>query len=221
MADEQAPIGLLGGTFDPIHFGHLRCGLELYEALGLAEVRFIPVRQPPHRDVPAAGPEQRLAMVSAAVEDVDGLAVDARELRREGPSYTVDTLHSFRDELGGFPLCLILGADAFAGLPGWHRWREIPDLAHIIVARRPGWSGEMPDELSELLEARRAEGPEELRREPAGRILFWTVTRLEISSTAIRRGVARGLSPRFLVPDRVCGLIGELGLYRKREGAAR
>lgn len=213
-----APIGLLGGTFDPVHFGHLRCGLELYQELGLAGVFFVPARQPPHRGMPAAAARQRLAMVEAAVEGAEGLSVDARELQREGPSYTLDTLAAYREEIDQQPLCLIMGADAFLGLPQWHRWREILELAHVIVARRPGWETDVPRELGGELAARQIGDPAELQSAPAGRILPWAVTQLEISSTRIRQAVAAGRSPRYLVPDAVCEMIRREGLYRQSAG---
>lgn len=131
-------IGLLGGTFDPVHHGHLRIALEAKEALGLTEVRFIPCRQPPHRGDASATAQQRLDLLRLACGDMPGFAVDTRELERPGPSYMVDTLASLRAERGDEPLCLILGWDAFLGLPGWHRWQNLLDYAHLAVVQRPG-----------------------------------------------------------------------------------
>lgn len=209
----QQPIGVFGGTFDPVHVGHLRTAHELMTALGLAEVRFVPCRLPPHRP-PAVAPEAlRLRMLEAALDGLPGFRVDGRELRRPGLSYMVDTLTSLREEVGERPLCLLLGLDAFLGLPTWHRWREIPDLAHIVVARRPGVAQPMDGEAGDLLRSRAANSPADLAREPAGRVLVRDVTQLEISSSAIRALVAGGGDPRFLVPDAVLELIAKTHIY--------
>ncbi|MCG5500647.1 nicotinate-nucleotide adenylyltransferase [Ectothiorhodospira lacustris] len=206
-------IGILGGTFDPIHFGHLRPALEIQEHLGLDELRFIPCGLPPHRRRPEADVSHRLAMVEQAVALHPGFSVDRRELERDGPSYSVDTLESLRRELGAaVPLCLILGMDAFAGLSSWHRWQDLSSLAHLVVAHRPG--SDEPAALEDRAAARRAENPADLRAAPAGRILCVPVTQLDISATAIRDRVARGGSPRFLLPEPVLTYIHRHGLYR-------
>ena len=133
------PIGIFGGTFDPIHYGHLRTAFELLQALRLTEVRFMPAGNPPHRESPVANAEVRLQMVMAATEGQHGFLVDDREIRREGPSYSVDTLATLRAEHPDRSLCLIVGMDAFLGLPKWYQWREILQLSHVVVAHRPGW----------------------------------------------------------------------------------
>ncbi len=209
----QQPIGVFGGTFDPVHVGHLRTAHELMTALGLAEVRFVPCRLPPHRP-PAVAPEAlRLRMLEAALEGLPGFRVDGRELRRPGLSYMVDTLSSLREESGDRPLCLLLGLDAFLGLPTWHRWRDIPDLAHIVVARRPGVGLPMDGEAGQLLQSRATASASDLASAPAGRVLLRDVTQLEISSSAIRALVAGGGDPRFLVPDAVLELIAKTHIY--------
>ncbi len=208
------PIGILGGTFDPVHFGHLRPALESLESLGLAEVRLIPCGQPPHRSPPRAAAAERLAMLELALAGQPGLRVDVRELERPGPSYMVDTLASLRAELGATPLCLLLGSDAFLGLPGWHRWQELAQLAHLVVMHRPGWElSAVPAPLAQLLEANRVQNPAALAAQPAGAILFQPVTQLEISATAIRDTIAAGRSPRYLLPEAVWERIRAHGLY--------
>lgn len=209
----QQPIGIFGGTFDPIHVGHLRTAHELLTGLDLAEVRFIPSRLPPHRPPTVAPEALRLRMLEAALEGLPGFRVDNRELLRPGPSFMVDTLASLRAEVGTRPLCLLLGLDAFLGLPTWDRWRELPDLAHMVVARRPGFTQHIEGELGELLRSRASTDRHELARLPAGRVLMLDVTQLEISSSAIRDLVAAGGDPRFLVPDAVRNLIAKTHIY--------
>ncbi|MBT8445327.1 MAG: nicotinate-nucleotide adenylyltransferase [Gammaproteobacteria bacterium] len=209
----MTPIGILGGTFDPVHYGHLRTAMELRECLGFAEVRFVPCRIPPHDKAPVAPVDLRVAMLAAAIEDTAGFFIDDRELHREGPSYSVDTLTSMRQDLPDRPLCLIVGMDAFAGLTSWHRWQELLSLAHIIVAHRPGAASLYDDALQALLDRRRSCDPADLGREPFGRILLHSVTQLDISSSAIREGVARGESQNFLLPDRVVEMIESSGCY--------
>jgi nicotinate-nucleotide adenylyltransferase len=214
-------IGLFGGAFDPIHFGHLRAALEVREALGLTEVRLLPLNVAVHREQPAADGALRLRMVQAAIAGVPGLVADDRELRRSGCSYTVDTLTDFRAELGpGAPLCLLVGGDAFNGFLEWHRPRDILTLAHIAVMRRPGSVLPRDAELREELERRRTERPADLHAAPAGRIWLQSVTQLDISSTRIRRALASGASPRFLLPDAVLDLAEAAGCYAGPAGPA-
>ena len=209
----QQTIGIFGGTFDPIHLGHLRTAHELMTGLDLAEVRFVPSRLPPHRPPTVAPEALRLRMLEAALEGLPGFRVDGRELLRPGPSFMVDTLASLRAELGMRPLCLLLGLDAFLGVPTWDRWRELPELAHIVVARRPGFPGQIDGEAGELLRARTSTDRRELARSPAGRVLIQDVTQLEISSSAIRSLVAAGGDARFLVPDAVRDLMVKTHIY--------
>lgn len=216
MSGIAQPVGLLGGTFDPIHNGHLRIALEVLEGQRLAELRWLPCRLPPHRDSPVASPEQRLAMLRQAILGQTGFRIDDRELRREGPSYTVDTLQSLRAELPTTPLCLLIGQDAFAELHRWNRWRQLFELAHLIVLARPGASLELAPVLRAQLERRRLRGGAGLRQTIAGGVLFQDVTQLEISATGIRRLLACGRSPRYLLPDSVYTYIRQHGLYRTR-----
>ncbi len=209
------PIGILGGTFDPIHHGHLRPALELLDALELAEVRFVPCRIPTHRDTPSVTAEQRLALVRLATVGQAGFVTDDRELRREGPSYMVDTLTSLRGDFDAdTPLCLLVGADAFRELHTWHRWRELTHLAHIVVMRRPGVLRPLPPALEEFVAPRMLHDARALRQKPAGGILFQPVTQLDISATQIRTLLARGQSPRYLLPEAVLATIHDRALYR-------
>lgn len=206
-------IGVFGGTFDPVHFGHLRPALELLQGLGLDQVRMIPCRQPPHREEPHATPEQRLEMLRLALAGVAGLVVDEREIEREGPSYMVDTLRSLREELGQTPLCLLLGSDAFAGLEGWHRWRELLQLAHIVIARRPGEELSLTGALAQIHQKHLVSDVQRLRSAPAGCLTHYAVTQLDISATRIRELVAAGESADFLLPAEVLRFIRRQGLY--------
>jgi nicotinate-nucleotide adenylyltransferase len=211
-------IGILGGTFDPIHFGHLRPVLDIHQALGLDEVRMLPCRIPPHRNTPYATPEQRLTMLRLAVHGEQALSVDERELRRDGPSYMVDTLFSFRAEMGNErPLALLIGMDALQGLDSWHRWQELTDLCHLIVATRPGWKPPRSGKVASLVRRRQVEEVEALHVQPAGKLLFCPVTQLDISASRIRTLVAAGRSPRYLLPAAVLEYIQLAGLYQQRK----
>ena len=207
------PIGIFGGTFDPIHYGHLRTAFELVEALRLTELRFMLCGVPPHREAPVASAEDRLAMVRAATEAQHGFVVDDREIRREGPSYSVDTLSELRAEFPDRSLCLIVGMDVFLSLPKWYQWREILHLAHVVVAHRPGWRAPGLGPLGELLADRGTARVGELHDSLAGSIFIHAVTQLEISSSGIRTLVAGGADPRFLMPDAVRQLIADTGCY--------
>ncbi|MBM4222009.1 MAG: nicotinate-nucleotide adenylyltransferase [Gammaproteobacteria bacterium] len=215
MVGRPAPVGLLGGSFDPVHVGHLRTAWELLTDLKLAELRFIPSRVPPHRAAAIAPAALRQRMLEAAVAGQPGFVVDDCELRRAGPSYTVDTLTGLRASQPQQPLVLILGMDAFLGLPGWHRWREIPALAHIVVVQRPGWERQFDGELGQLYADRQLQEPAALAATPAGGILLRQVTQLEIASSSIRALVAAGGDPRYLVPDPVRELIQANGIYQR------
>jgi nicotinate-nucleotide adenylyltransferase len=211
-----APIGVLGGMFDPVHIGHLRTALEVLTSCRLSAVRFVPCGAPPHRAAPVAAALLRLQMLRSALAGEPRFALDERELNRAGPSYTVDTLASLRADLGDAPLCLVLGADAFLGLPEWHRWQELMELAHLIVAHRPGWSLPASGAMASIMAQQRASGPAALRDRPAGLILTQSVTQLEVSSSAVRDLIASGGDPRFLVPDSVRDIILSSGCYSGR-----
>lgn len=207
------PIGILGGMFDPIHYGHLRTAFELLQTLDFEEVRFVPCGDPPHRDGAFAPAALRLDMVRLATRDEPRFVVDDRELRRDGPSYSIDTLASLREEFPDRSLCLITGMDAFLGLPTWHRWGEILDFAHIVVAHRPGWQAPDQGALGELLGRRRTRSVDDLRGRSHGSVHIHAVTQLEIASTGIRSLVADGYDPRYLMPDAVREVIMESSCY--------
>lgn len=209
-------LGVLGGTFDPVHHGHLRLAVEMREALGLDEVRLVPAREPPHRAAPHAAAEDRLAMLEAAVTGSSALTVDRRELDRPGPSYTVDTLASMRRELGSASLWLCLGMDAFRALDTWHRWRDLPGLAHLAVARRPGGHPPHDGPVADLLRERRIRSPGQARGRASGAILVLDLPPLDISATRIRSLVSAGRDPRWLLPDGVLAVIRQRGLYLAR-----
>lgn len=216
----RAPVGILGGTFDPIHLGHLRLAIEAAESCDLAEVRLIPAGTPPHRAPPLADARQRLEMVRLAAAGCARLTVDEREVSKSAPCYTVDTLAELRAELGAErPLALIVGMDQFLDLATWHRWRELFSFAHLVVAERPSFGVERKPEgpLAGEHTARLAEDPRALRAAPAGAIVRIAITALEISASAIRARLAAGRSARYLLPDPVLDYIQANRLYSGEE----
>jgi len=209
----MSPIGIFGGTFDPIHYGHLRSAFEMMQVLRLSEVRFFPSGDPPHRGGTYATAQVRLEMVRAATSGQPGFVVDDREMRRDGPSYTIDTLVSLRKEHPDASLGLIIGMDAFLGLTSWYRWDELLDLAHIIVAHRPGWRAPDMGALGDIIDRHGTHHIDDLHDNSHGQIHIHAVTQLEISSTEIRDIVAAGRDPRFLMPDVVRDIIADNHCY--------
>jgi nicotinate-nucleotide adenylyltransferase len=207
-------IGIFGGTFDPVHIGHLRSALEVAEFMALDELRLVPSARPPHREAPQVSAQDRLAMVELAVAGLPPLRVDDRELKRDKPSYSIDTLESLRSELAADDqLFLLIGWDAFCGLPTWHRWSELLEHCHILVLQRPDADSEAPETLRNLLAARSISDPLAMEG-PAGQISFIWQTPLAVSATQIRTLLASGKSVRFLLPDAVLTYIHAHGLYR-------
>jgi nicotinate-nucleotide adenylyltransferase len=190
------PVVIFGGTFDPVHIGHLRVALEAAEFLD-AHVRLMPANKPPHRAPPVANPKQRAAMLELAVAGQKNLSVDARELRRGGSSYTLDTC-----------------ADAFAALPTWHRWRELFALAHFVVLSRPGHDTTLSADLVAEIAARRTDAAADVKHGAAGKVIRLAVTQLEISASDIRHRLARGRDVRWLVPDALLAKPSTLAPYR-------
>jgi len=203
-------LGIYGGTFNPVHYGHLRTALEVGEAFALETVALVPCHLPPHRDAPDVSSEQRLRMLEIAIADTPGLTVDRRELDRGGPSYMVDTLASLRVEHPEVALLLFIGADAFAGLERWHRWQALFDHAHLVVMTRPGHPvPAMPPWLAQRHVGHR----QALNEQGSGLLYFQAVTALDISATAIRGLIAAGRNPKFLLPDGVIDFIRQHHLY--------
>ena len=209
----RSAIGIVGGTFDPVHFGHLRAALEVREKLALDDFRLLPAGTPPHRPGTQAPAVHRLAMLQLAVEGVPGFSVDDREIRRDGNSYMVDTLEEIRRGAGDVPLLLLIGQDSANTLDSWHEWEKIFDLAHLVIMRRPesrlSWTGE----LREQMQRRIVREPKRLKEQAAGLVLPLGITQLAISSTDIRRRLRAGHSPRFLLPGAVLSYIRKNRLY--------
>ena len=212
------PIGILGGTFDPIHYGHLRLAEEMLELANLRQIRFIPTGMPPHREAPQVSAQHRSAMVRMAIADQPAFVLDDREVRQTAPCYTVNTLRELRVELGAAqPLCLLMGGDAFLQLYTWYEWEQLFDLAHIVVGYRPGFT------LEERIHSatvrlrqhyqQRLCAAEILSQRPSGGIAELAIPKLEISATDIRRRVAEQRTVRYLLPNAVANYIHQHHLY--------
>lgn len=204
-------IGIFGGTFDPIHYGHLRSALEVKDIFQLTEVRLLPSATPPHRSQPAASALMRTAMLALAIANQPGLVLDTREIDRPGTSYMIDTLRSLRHDYPDQPLLLFIGLDAFNQLHTWHQWQALFTVAHIVVLTRPGFS---LMQLDDFFTARLAAHRSELAKLPAGKLYFQAVTQLDISATAIRNLIARQQNPGYLLPDAVIAYIKQHQLYQ-------
>jgi len=206
--------GVFGGTFDPVHIGHLRTALELKSRLQMSCMRLVPCSITPHRAQPVTAAHHRLAMLQAAVAGEPGLVADDLELKRSGPSYSIDTLRKIRAEIGDTePLYLCIGMDSLGTLPEWHCWQQLIDLAHIVVAGRPGWQLPSSAQMRSWIAAHRVRGLEDLCQFAAGKLLLLELTLLPVSSTQIRAALASGQSVRYLVPDPVLRYVEENGLY--------
>lgn len=210
---------LVGGTFNPVHFGHLRSALELAEALSAPKVHLLPCHIPPHRSQPNVSSQTRLELIKRAIADEPKLGVDARELTYEQFSYTHHTLQSVRAEIGPeTPLIFALGMDAFLAIESWHQWQELFSLAHFVVFTRPGsHPQQMSDALKHCLRQRQVADCKPLINQPSGHIWLFPVTALDISSTHIRTLIAQGKSPRYLLPGAVWDYIQLNGLYLETE----
>lgn len=207
-------LAFMGGTFDPIHNGHLRTALEIQQWLGIDRVALMPSKVPVHRAQPERSSQQRLDMVQRAVEDEPALYADAREILSSKPSYTVLTLEALRQELGAeLPICMIMGMDAYLSLPSWDRWQELLQLAHIVVVKRPGWVYKPGDMISRVTRNHEVSDKQRLLSSAAGHVIFHELTPLGISATQIRNLIGNGHSPRYLIPDGVWDYIQQQQLY--------
>ena len=213
MTRSTQAIGIFGGTFDPVHYGHLRAALEAMEMLQLQDFRLLPAGTPPHRVNTFASADHRLAMLKLALSRYPELQVDDREVRREGSSFMVETLGEIRREAGDVPILMMIGQDAANVLDQWHEWHKLFDLTHLVIMRRPESKHVYSSTLFEQMQRRLVNNPAQLQNSAAGLILPLEVTQLAISSTGIRRQIHAGLSPRFLLPDPVIDYIYEQGLY--------
>lgn len=207
-------IGILGGTFDPIHNGHVQTALDVQQCLSLDEIRFIPCGEPPHRQAPLASPLQRLSMVRAAIAGQEKFVADDREIRRQGQSYMLDTLISLKQDFKNETFCLLLGSDAFRGLEQWYQWNKIFDFANIVIMQRPETGGDI--KLSDTFYSKikhRFVGVDKFKEKRNGGICFVPVTQIDISSTYIRQQWYQNNDIQFLLPEPVLTLIQQQNIY--------
>jgi len=210
------PVGILGGTFDPVHNGHLHLATTFLETLNMAELRFVPLNTPPHRTLPLASAEQRLEMLELAVENQAGLKVDDCEIRRGGISYSIDTLKHLRKILNETPVCLLMGIENFNTLNHWHQWQSLLDYAHIVIANRPGNDNKLTDEeIKNFMDVSITQSVEILHQQPAGLIMQLDVPMLDISSTQIRKNFQTNLNSDSLLPNKVLDFVQTHHLYKQ------
>ena len=207
------PLALFGGTFDPVHYGHLRCADEARQKLGLSQLYLLPAGNPAHRSTPRATPDQRLEMLQLAQAEFPALAIDCRELRRSGPSYMVDTLREIRSIFPQRPVYLLIGQDAANRLHQWHEWEQLFSLANLVILTRPGESEDYRHDLGKKIHNRQVIEVQELSNMPADRVLNLQVSPVDISATSIQSMMRLGRSPKSMMPDSVLNYIDENRLY--------
>lgn len=206
-------IGILGGSFDPIHYGHLHIALDLYQQFHLSEVRFIPCKNPVNNKKVVATPQQRLTMLQMALQPYSYFSIDKRELCRTTPSYMIETLTSLRLELGNTPLGLILGYDNLACLDHWNQWTSLINFAHLLIVPRPGHTKPYSKEIHAFVERHQTQDPFLLSQQPAGLLFMTHLQALPISATYIRKAISSGNYPVGLLPSTVLNYILEQKLY--------
>lgn len=217
MINPETGLAILGGTFDPVHFGHLKSAVAVRDLLGVAILKLVPSFIPPHKSLPDSTAVQRLSMLQIAMDDLCGIAVDDREISRQGVSYTVETLQSFRDEVGGNrPLYFVLGIDSFCTLNEWQRWREINDIAHLVVLSRPGYRPKIPSELQDWANRNTVAGISCIEGRSCGGICHVDLVQIEVSASKIREMIGAGIRPTGKMPEKVIDYVFEHRLYRTK-----
>ncbi|MFT6927762.1 MAG: nicotinate-nucleotide adenylyltransferase [Psychromonas sp.] len=214
MDIQQQAIGFLGGTFDPIHFGHLRPALEITEALSLQQLFMMPNHIAPHKSASHGTAKQRSEMVELAISQQPRMTVDKRELKRHKPSYTIDTLKELKIEYPDTPICFIMGMDSLISFDSWYDWKNILSYCHLIISHRPGWQSEFNEQVAALVAKHQTTDKHDLHNVQFGKIYFQTTSQLAISSTEIRDLLSHNISIDFLTPDSVINYIKEQYLYK-------
>ncbi|MAZ38937.1 MAG: nicotinic acid mononucleotide adenylyltransferase [Legionellales bacterium] len=209
------PIGIFGGTFDPIHYGHLRSALELKQILTLEQIRFIPCQQPVHKSNVYANAKQRLEMLKLATQSEPDFVIDPREVYRDTPSYMIETLSSLKQDFTDIPLLLIMGSDAFAELPQWHQWDKLLNFCHIVIVMRPGHRLNLTPQMQQYLNTHNLADANYLEKQLSGGIYVQSITALDISATMIRAQLSANISPKFLLPEAVLSYINQQNLYKE------
>lgn len=207
------PLTLFGGTFDPVHYGHLRCAEEARQKLAVKTVWLLPAGQPAHRAMPQATGAQRLEMLRLAIEEFPHLQIDTRELDRAGPSYMVDTLRSVREQWPQRPLHLLIGQDAVNRLDSWYQWLELFELANLVILTRPSVNVSCSRELGDQINKRQIDTVAALNSSPAGAVMSLQVAAIDISATMIKSIIRLGRAPRGMMPSKVWAYILENELY--------
>ncbi len=215
MRAAPSVLGILGGTFDPIHFGHLRIALELAEATKIERVHLIPTYQPAHRHAPKASPEARFTMLANSVADNPLFVADRREIDRQDESYTIDTLHDLTKQFPKTTLCVFLGLDAFLGFHEWKNYSEILKLAHLVIAKRPNFSLPEKGIVCDLMKSHKQENINYIQQHKSGGIFIIPTAELHISASEIRKQIAMGRNPRYLLPDKAYHYLQLNGTYHK------
>ncbi len=206
------PIGVLGGSFDPVHCGHLHIAKEAYNAAGLSEVRFVPLNLPAHKQSSATGTADKCAMLRAAM--APPFVLDLVEIERGGVSYTIDTLKQLRSTFPGRPLCLVLGKDAFIHLASWKDYLKLLDFCHLVVVSRAEVEAKIPDEVALIIKDIVVDESDDLHNNLSGKVFFVDAPLVEISSSSVREKLFKKQSIYGLVPDSVLDIINNKGLYR-------